>query len=78
MEPILRPFIGSAKLRVPQRSIHGFILFITDIDDMPDSVISSVTFMFAGDLRYLNEINFLIRVCSPQNDLDSLYEWYVI
>ena len=59
---------------VPQGSVLGPILFITFINDLPESVLSSV-FMFADDTKLYYPIKSPQDNLIMQQDLDNLVEW---
>ena len=59
---------------VPQGSVLGPILFIAFINDLPESVLSSV-FMFADDTKLYHPIKSPQDHLIMQQDLDNLVEW---
>ena len=62
---------------VPQGSILGLILFLLYINDMPDVVTNSLIVIFADDDKCFKVIDSLTGCIVFQNDLDSLFVWYI-
>jgi hypothetical protein len=59
---------------LPQVSVHGPILFVASINDLPE-VVSSVCSMYADDTKVYNTVKDASNKAQLQDDLDSLVNW---
>ena len=59
---------------VPQGSILGPLLFTTYVNDLPQSISSSI-FMFTGDTKLIRSIQSFADHILLQADLDYLLKW---
>ena len=59
---------------VPQRSILGPLLFTIYVNDLPQSISSSI-FMFADDTKLVRSIQSIADHILLQADLDCLLKW---
>ena len=59
---------------VPQGSVLGPVLFIAYVNDLPDSVLSSL-FMFADDTKLYRAITSEFDCDILQHDLDNIADW---
>ena len=60
---------------VPQGTVLGPILFIIFINDMNESIVSSILRSFADDTRILKAIHSYLDVPELQVDLDNIIKW---
>ena len=60
---------------VPQGTVLGPILFIIFINDMNESIVSSILRSFADDTRILKAIHSYLDVPELQADLDNIIKW---
>ena len=60
---------------IPQGSVLGPILFVIYINDLPDIVRSSDSFLFADDTKIMRQISSENDSLLLQSDIDALYEW---
>ena len=60
---------------VPQGSILGPLLFAVFINDLPNCVSSSTSYLFADDTKCLKVISNQIDIQILQEDLDNLSNW---
>ena len=59
---------------IPQGSVLGPLLFVLYINDLPESVISSIL-LFADDTKLFKEVNSIADSLSIQRDIDELVRW---
>ena len=59
---------------IPQGSVLGPILFVLNINDLPENIVSNV-YMFADDTKVFNTITSPHDQHTLQNDLDYLTSW---
>ena len=62
---------------VPQGSLLGPILFISYVNNLHSSIISSNILPFADDAKLFKYITHLSHIQEFQNNLDLLYDWSV-
>lgn len=60
---------------VPQGSILGPFLFLLFINDMPNSITSASTALFADDCKVFKSVHSLDDCASLQNDLSAMHAW---
>ena len=65
---------GEVLSGVPQGSVLGPLLFVLYINDLPESVCSSL-YLFADDTKLLKTINNVEDSLILQKDIDALEEW---
>jgi hypothetical protein len=65
---------ASVRSGVPQGSVHGPILFVAYINDLPE-VVSSVCSMYADDTNVYNTVKDASNKVQLQDDLGSLVNW---
>ncbi|KAK3095343.1 hypothetical protein FSP39_013497 [Pinctada imbricata] len=59
---------------IPQGSVLGPLLFVCFINDLPDSVLSSV-YLFADDTKLFRAVSNKNDQDTLQNDVDNLFDW---
>ena len=60
---------------IPQGSVLGPILFVIYINDLPDVVKHSETYLFADDTKLFKQINSIQLNIELQEDLEALQSW---
>ena len=59
---------------VPQGSVLGPLLFAIYVNDLP-SIVSSILFLLADDLKLYRPISQPLDISLLQHDVDSLFHW---
>ena len=60
---------------IPQGSVLGPSLFIIYINSLPDTVSSSIMYLFADDTKMFKTVKDDDDIAALQKDIDSMWEW---